>query len=56
MAGWAAPFTVTSATPSTWLIFWAITVSAASNSAVTGSVSEVNARMMTGKAAELALR
>ncbi len=30
MAGWAAPLTVTSATPSTWEIFWAMTVSAAS--------------------------
>ena len=55
-AGWAAPLTVTSATPSTWLIFWAITVSAASNKVVIGRFLDVRARISTGKAAEFALR
>ena len=56
IAGCSAPATVTSPTPSTWEMRWAITVSAASYIALGVIVSEVRARIRTGAALGLALR
>ena len=43
-------------TPSTWLSFWAMMVSAYSNTCADGSVSEVIASTMIGASAGLTLR
>ena len=55
-AGWSAPLTVTSPTPGTCEIRWAITVSATSYIALVVSVFEVSASTNTGAAAGLAFR
>jgi hypothetical protein len=56
IAGCSAPLTLTSATPSTWAMRWAITVSATSYRAEVVITSEVSARISTGAAAGFALR
>ena len=55
-AGWSAPLTLTSPTPGTCEMRWAITVSATSYIALVVSVFEVSASTNTGAADGLALR
>ena len=56
MAGWSAPATVTSATPSTCEMRWAMTVSAASYMSLGAIDLEVSARIRMGAAAGFDLR
>ena len=55
-AGWSAPLTVTSPTPGTCEMRWAITVSATSYIALEAIVFDVSASTNTGAAEGLALR
>ena len=55
-AGWSAPLTVTSPTPGTCEMRWAITVSATSYIALDAIVFDVSASTNTGAAEGLALR
>ena len=56
MAGCSAPLTVTSATPSTWDMRWAMMLSATSYMLLASMVFEVSARIRIGAAAGLTLR